>query len=58
MEGDAPKECTPTVMTAIVTQHMESPSMWVIFPIQVLTSLHQRFNLISCGILANPPGHL
>ena len=39
MKGDAPEACNPEVMTAIVTQHLESPSMWVVFPIQVRSLL-------------------
>lgn len=35
LSGPAPDRCTPEVMHAIVEQHMESPAMWAIFPLQV-----------------------
>ena len=35
--GDAPEQCIPEVMHDIVQQHMDSPAMWAIFPLQVLT---------------------
>ena len=30
-----PERCTPEVMRAVFRQHLESPTMWTIFPIQV-----------------------
>ena len=30
-----PAECTPAIMHDIVRQHMEAPSVWAIFPLQV-----------------------
>ncbi len=34
-QGAPPAECTPEVMREIVAQHLESPAMWAIFPLQV-----------------------
>ncbi|MCP5050189.1 MAG: hypothetical protein GY940_23690, partial [bacterium] len=33
------RECTPGVVEIINMQHMESPSMWAIFPIQDLAGM-------------------
>lgn len=33
--GDALEQCTPEVMHDIIQQHMDSPAMWAIFPLQV-----------------------
>ena len=34
--GDLPPaKCEPSVVYAIIKQHMESPSMWAVFPLQV-----------------------
>lgn len=52
--GEAPEQCTPEVMHDIVQQHMDSPAMWAIFPLQVLlTTLtldaamhHLQFNAL------------
>lgn len=32
--GEAPLECTPEIATFIINQHMYSPAMWVILPLQ------------------------
>jgi 4-alpha-glucanotransferase len=37
--GEAPQECTPEIVEAIVSQHLSSPSMWAIFPIQDLVGI-------------------
>lgn len=37
--GQAPSVCTPEVMRAIVQQHLESPAMWAIFPLQDIMAL-------------------
>lgn len=34
-EGSAPAECTPGVLEHILQQHMDSPAMLAIFPLQV-----------------------
>ena len=35
--GEAPEQCTPEVMHDIIQQHLDSPAMWAIFPLQVRT---------------------
>ena len=35
LPGTAPEKCTAEVMHAVVQQHMDSPAMWAIFPLQV-----------------------
>ncbi len=37
--GDAPFYCEPWVIDQIITQHLYSPSMWAIFPIQDLLAM-------------------
>lgn len=32
--GEAPQECTPEIVSFIINQHMYSPAMWVILPLQ------------------------
>lgn len=34
LPGTAPEKCTAEVMHAVVQQHMDSPAMWAIFPLQ------------------------
>lgn len=34
-QGDPPAACTPEIMREIVKQHLDAPSMWAIFPLQV-----------------------
>ena len=41
-EGDAPLHCTPAVLEHILQQHMDSPSLLAIFPLQDLLPLSQR----------------
>ena len=38
-EGPAPKQCTPAVLEHILQQHMDSPSLLAIFPLQDLLPL-------------------
>ena len=33
--GEAPEQCPPEVMHDIIQQHLDSPAMWAIFPLQV-----------------------
>ncbi len=33
-KGKAPESCTPDICAAIIRQHLHSPAMWAIFPIQ------------------------
>ena len=35
LQGEVPAQCTPGIMRAIVRQHLASPAMWCILPIQV-----------------------
>jgi 4-alpha-glucanotransferase len=37
--GDAPSACEPETVREIVEQHLESPSMWAIFPIQDILAM-------------------
>ncbi len=37
--GTAPRECTPEIVEAIVNQHLMSPSIWAVFPIQDLVGM-------------------
>ena len=39
LPGTAPEKCTAEVMHAMVQQHMDSPAMWAIFPLQVRLTL-------------------
>jgi hypothetical protein len=34
-QSEVPKRCTPEVMRSIIWQHLASPAMWCILPIQV-----------------------
>jgi len=38
-QGPAPVECTPEIARAIIAQHLHSPSMWAVFPIQDLLAM-------------------
>ncbi|HHM20536.1 MAG TPA: hypothetical protein ENJ20_00810 [Bacteroidetes bacterium] len=38
-DGRAPKECPPNIVETIIRQHLQSPSMLAIFPIQDLTGM-------------------
>ncbi len=38
-KGAAPRECTPGIVEAVNVQHLRSPSMWAIFPIQDLVGM-------------------
>ena len=33
-QGEVPALCTPEIMHTVLQQHLESPAMWTIFPIQ------------------------
>ncbi|KAF7803970.1 4-alpha-glucanotransferase DPE2 isoform X1 [Senna tora] len=45
MESDMlpPDRCTPDVAYYIIRQHLESPSMWAIFPLQDLLALKEEY---------------
>ena len=38
-EGEAPLACEPFICEEIVKQHLESPSMWAVFPIQDILAM-------------------
>lgn len=40
-KGDAPSACDSAIAEAIITQHLESPSMWAIFPIQDILAMSE-----------------
>jgi 4-alpha-glucanotransferase len=37
--GDAPSACTPEIVCQVITQHLESASMWAVFPLQDILGL-------------------
>jgi len=37
--GDAPSACEPETVRQIITQHLESPSMWAVFPVQDILAM-------------------
>mmetsp|Transcript_13105 Transcript_13105/g.39668 ORF Transcript_13105/g.39668 Transcript_13105/m.39668 type:complete len:1026 (-) Transcript_13105:2008-5085(-) len=41
--AEVPEHCTPEVMRSIVRQHLESPSMWCILPIQDVVALSPKY---------------
>eukprot|EP00898_Chlorokybus_atmophyticus_P004883 jgi/Chlat1/5396/Chrsp35S05221 len=41
---DPPETCTPHVASLIVQQHLDSPSIWAIFPLQDLLALSDAYN--------------
>ena len=41
-EGEPPRRATPEVVRAVVEQHMRSPSMWAVFPLQDLYALRRE----------------
>ncbi|CAL8472202.1 g11744 [Coccomyxa elongata] len=43
LKGTAPEVCTPEVMHAVVQQHVDSPAMWAIFPIQDLLAMSAKY---------------
>lgn len=43
--GEAPATCTPDIIRAVTHQHLASPCVWAVFPLQVrmgLTMAHRR----------------
>ncbi|MFT5239737.1 MAG: 4-alpha-glucanotransferase [Candidatus Promineifilaceae bacterium] len=38
-EGEAPQTCTPELVQTIIDQHLCSPAMWAVFPIQDLLGM-------------------
>ena len=41
-QGPSPFECTPEIVSQIITQHLYSPSMWAVFPIQDLLGMDEK----------------
>lgn len=41
--GQPPKTCTASVMRSIAVQHLDSPAVWTIFPIQDIMALSQAY---------------
>ncbi|MFA6126626.1 MAG: 4-alpha-glucanotransferase [Bacteroidales bacterium] len=41
-QGASPFECTAEIVRQIITQHLYSPSMWAIFPIQDLLGMDEK----------------
>jgi 4-alpha-glucanotransferase len=41
-EGEAPLTCEPAIGEEIIRQHLESPSMWAIFPIQDILAISEN----------------
>jgi 4-alpha-glucanotransferase len=39
--GDAPEICSPDIVRQIIVQHLYSPSMWTVFPLQDLLGLDE-----------------
>lgn len=44
--GDAPFYCEPWIIDQIITQHLYSPSMWAIFPIQDLLAMNGKLRRV------------
>ncbi|GBG70561.1 hypothetical protein CBR_g6687 [Chara braunii] len=38
-----PAKCTPEISRAIIQQHLDSPSIWAVFPIQDLMALREEY---------------
>ncbi len=44
-EGQAPANCTPEIAENILNRHLESPSMWTVFPLQDLLATDETLRL-------------
>jgi 4-alpha-glucanotransferase len=44
-QGDPPEDCSPEIVRQIVSQHLYSPAMWAVFPIQDLLGLDENLRL-------------
>lgn len=42
LPGEAPQTCEPWLVEIILAQHLDSPSMWAIFPLQDLLALDEQ----------------
>ncbi len=41
-EGPAPQTCTPGIVKQIIVQHLWSPAMWAVFPLQDLLAMDDK----------------
>ena len=41
-QGKAPESCEPEICKKIINQHLQSPSMWTIFPIQDILGISKK----------------
>jgi 4-alpha-glucanotransferase len=59
--GPSPFECTPDIVRQIIIQHLYSPSMWAVFPIQDLLGMDEnlRYSNPNSERINNPgnPNH-
>ncbi len=42
LPGEAPRECEPEIVQAIIRQHLASPAMWSIFQLQDLLGMDEQ----------------
>lgn len=42
-EDVAPARCTPAITRAVLRQHLESPSMWAVFPMQDILAVSSAY---------------
>jgi 4-alpha-glucanotransferase len=45
MHGEAPAACSPDLVTRVIRQHLFSPSMWAVFPLQDLFGMDDALRL-------------
>ncbi|NLX29539.1 MAG: 4-alpha-glucanotransferase [Bacteroidales bacterium] len=56
--GEAPATCTPEMVRALVEQHLWSPAMWTVFPIQDLLGMDERLRFPEAAAeRINEPGN-
>jgi len=49
LPGDAPLECEPEIVEAVVRQHLGSPAMWSIFQLQDLLGIDGHLRRADAG---------
>jgi len=55
--GNAPSCCEPWIVQEIITQHLYSPSMWAVFPLQDLLGMDEKLRYPDAGAeRINEPG--
>jgi len=47
--GKAPSSCEPWLLREIITQHLYSPSMWAVFPLQDLLGMDEKLRYPDAG---------